>query len=115
MTSKFDKREIARKLVLDRTENIEFSSVGDHFWLDKAFDALPSDDQDALCRDIHDLMGQAVVTVTLPGDEDATTVAQILRQFADRIDAGPDMPLPPSIYSTLLREYAADLSQDGAA
>ena len=37
------------------------------------------------------------------------TAAQALREAADLVDRGPDIPLPPSIYSALLRERADDL------
>lgn len=41
--------------------------------------------------------------------EIGTWVAVALRDAADLIDRGPDVPLPPSVYSALLRERAADL------
>ena len=35
--------------------------------------------------------------------------ASTLRDMADRIDRGPDVPLPPSVYSALVRERADEL------
>ena len=36
--------------------------------------------------------------------------AALLRDMADRIDRGPSFPLPPSVFSALVRERAADLA-----
>lgn len=38
--------------------------------------------------------------------------AAALREFADLIDRGPAVPLPPSVYSTLAREKAEDAEQE---
>lgn len=45
---------------------------------------------------------------------DREVAARALREAADRIDRGPDFPLPPSIFSALLREYAEDAEEGGA-
>lgn len=39
---------------------------------------------------------------------DAAVAARTLRDFADLVDRGPDVPLKPSIFSTLAREKADD-------
>jgi hypothetical protein len=36
--------------------------------------------------------------------------AALLRDMADRIDRGPTFPLPPSVFSALIRERADDLT-----
>jgi hypothetical protein len=38
-------------------------------------------------------------------------IATVLELVADDIDLGPDVPLPPSVYSALLREKADDIRQ----
>ena len=73
------------------------------------FDALGEEAHEALCREVDALISLATVTVTFPGDQDATVQAQLLRAFADQIDQGPDVPLPPSIYSAMARETADNL------
>jgi hypothetical protein len=40
-------------------------------------------------------------------------LAAALGVLADSIDKGPDVPLPPSVYSALIREYAADFAGAG--
>lgn len=35
-----------------------------------------------------------------------------LRQMADNIDRGPSVPLPPRVYSALVREWADDLEAE---
>lgn len=37
-------------------------------------------------------------------------LAAAYRVLADAVDRGPAIPLPPSVYSALIREYAADLT-----
>jgi hypothetical protein len=39
-------------------------------------------------------------------------LAATLRELADHIDRGPAIPLPPSIYSALLREHADGVATD---
>lgn len=39
------------------------------------------------------------------------TAARILRDFADVIDRGPAVPLPPSVYSALAREHAEQIEE----
>lgn len=41
----------------------------------------------------------------------AACVAPVLKAIADRIDLGPGVPLPPSVYSSLFREWALDASE----
>lgn len=45
-----------------------------------------------------------MLTVALP-----LIVATELERMADQIDRGPEIPLPPSIYSALVRERAEDV------
>lgn len=40
--------------------------------------------------------------------------AATLREFADQIDKGPDVPLRPGVYSALAREKAQDAEQQAA-
>jgi len=44
-----------------------------------------------------------------PAADSGPSGAQALRDFADLIDRGPTFPLPPSIFSEMARERAADL------
>lgn len=39
----------------------------------------------------------------------ALGIAAVLELLADDIDLGPDVPLPPSVFSALLREKADDI------
>jgi hypothetical protein len=47
--------------------------------------------------------------------EPGAWVAAALRDAADLIDRGPDIPLPPSVYSALLREHAEKALADGGS
>ena len=42
----------------------------------------------------------------------AAALPHVYRDFADLIDRGPAIPLPPSIYSALARERADDLDAE---
>lgn len=101
-------RQIAKALIADVTEDIE---IGE--FMDAEHDTLGDEAADTLRDEVDDLIRSAVVTVTFPGDPEATIQAQLLRDFADLIDRGPDVPLRPSIYSALARETADRL--DGQA
>lgn len=42
-------------------------------------------------------------------------LAAAFRALADHIDRGPAIPLPPSVYSALVREYAEDFERIGVS
>lgn len=100
-------RHLADRAIRSAVEDIEYGDVGD--LAEDLFDELGEAAYDALTRKAHDLTRVAVVTVAFPGDPAAIIQAQLLRAFADKIDQGPDVPLPPSIFSALARETADDL------
>lgn len=44
-----------------------------------------------------------------------TTAGEALRELANLIDRGPAIPLPPSVFSALVRERADDLDSEGTS
>lgn len=101
-----DVKEAARRIILSQVEDTEYMSVLE-MTEDEADEAgLTYEQHEEIGRTIHDLIGDATVLAIFPGDEYANAVALLLRDFADMIDRGPDVPLPPSIYSALAREAA---------
>jgi hypothetical protein len=103
-----DARDIARKYITDQAKEADYGDIGDVLISEAS--KLPQAEFDKLRDDVDDLIGKATVLVIFPGDEYANAVALLLRDFADMIDRGPDVPLPPSVYSALVRERADNLA-----
>lgn len=69
--------------------------------------------QAALAQVVAELLDDPDVDTTPTVSAEAEIAANALDQAADLIDRGPAIPLPPSIYSTLLRERAGTPSPAG--
>lgn len=104
--STLDPKELACRIILSHAKDVEFLSIGEMTWDDAEKAGLADAEFDELKEQIDDLIRNATVTVTFPGDPGTTTAAQLIRAFADEIDRGADIPLRPSVYSALARERA---------
>lgn len=64
------KREFAEELILEHAQDVEFLSVSERLG-DTELDlsGLSEDEYDELCREIHDLVGKAEVTVSWPAGD----------------------------------------------
>jgi hypothetical protein len=62
-------RQIAEDIIRSHTEDIEWGAINE--MTEDEFDVLGEDAHEALCREVDDLIRQATVTVTFPGEQAA--------------------------------------------